>query len=197
MCIYPSEVFILLWIVKCMRKAVKQRKRRKNSRLVLSNFHRKLIVLFVTLLVLTMSGYSAFNYLTQDNFVELDTIEVYGESLVLGANCVGAVGGISKERGEYIQLGKDEIINERPTVYDVFKDTLDVFDIKLESVKITRIENRHFLSTMLLSSGNKIFEADARPSDAIGLALRTKSKIYINRTLLNEIGVNICNANST
>jgi len=150
------------------------------------------ITIIVVLLVISTASVGFVNKLSIGDFVEVDTIEVYGEDLLLGANCKGIVGKISAERGHYIQLGKDDKLDQRPNVYDVFRDTLEQFDIEIESVKITKIEDNAFHSVMILSSQDKILKADARPSDAIALALRTGSKIYMNTTLLEEIGLDIC-----
>lgn len=126
------------------------------------------------------------------DFVLVDTVEVHGDSLLIGANCLGMVGTISGERGQYIQQGLDGVFGERPNVYDVFRDVTENFDIQVEEVKITRIVDNHFLSVVTFSSENKILEADARPSDGIALALRTGSPIYFNKTFLEANGADIC-----
>lgn len=150
------------------------------------------IAVAVVILVMTVGAVALTEFVLQGDFVELDTIEVQGEDLLLGANCLGVIGSISAERGEAIQRGIDQDNTNRPNVYDVFRDVVEQYDIQLESVAVTRIEQNNFLSTMTFTTENKILEADARPSDAIALALRTGSPIYMNRTLLEEFGTNIC-----
>jgi len=49
-----------------------------------------------------------------------------------------------------------------------------------------------YLSNAIFRSDNNVLELDMRPSDAIALALRTGTPIYLNMTLLREVGVNIC-----
>ena len=45
---------------------------------------------------------------------------------------------------------------------------------------------------MILSKDNKVLRLDMKPSDGIAVAVRTDSPIYINATMLDEIGQNIC-----
>ncbi len=58
---------------------------------------------------------------------------------------------------------------------------------------VTHIEENSYRSTMIFESDGRILELDARPSDATALALRTGTDVFINETLLNEMGVDICN----
>ncbi len=146
----------------------------------------------LTVLVLAVSAVGFVQTLTVGDFTEIDRIEVYGEDLLLGAECRGIVGKISVERGHYIQIGKEGKLDNRPNIYDVFRDTLEQFEIEVESVKITHIEDNAFQSILTLSTRDKILEADARPSDAIALALRTDTKVYMSKALLEEKGANIC-----
>jgi len=170
----------------------KRTSRKKSRKQKLKHVDARPVAIAVIILVLTVSAVALTEFVLQGDFVELDTIEVHGDDLLLGANCLGLVGSISTERGEAIQRGIDQDFTNRPNVYDVFRDVVEQYGIQLDSVAVTRIEQNNFLSTMTFSTDDKILEADARPSDAIALALRTDSPIYMNRTLLEEIGTNIC-----
>ena len=43
-----------------------------------------------------------------------------------------------------------------------------------------------------MMSGDKILRLDTKPSDGIALALRTDSPIYIKKSLLEQVGRDIC-----
>jgi hypothetical protein len=83
-------------------------------------------------------------------------------------------------------------MEQRPNTHDIFAQTLKSFNITLDYVTIDNLVNGTYYSNLFLRSGNKILKLDAKPSDAIALALRTNSTIYINKTLLQEVGKNIC-----
>ena len=80
----------------------------------------------------------------------------------------------------------------RPLTHDLIRDLLDRVDITLTSVHITRIENGVFFADMLLRSSEGALEPlSVRPSDAIAIALRTKSNILVENELLDSAGIDI------
>jgi bifunctional DNase/RNase len=80
----------------------------------------------------------------------------------------------------------------RPLTHDLIRDLLDRVDITLTSVHITKIENGVFFADMLLRSSEGALEPlSVRPSDAIAIALRTKSNILVENELLDSAGIDI------
>ncbi len=80
----------------------------------------------------------------------------------------------------------------RPLTHDLIRDLLDRVDITLTSVHITKIENGVFFADMLLrTSGGALEPLSVRPSDAIAIALRTKSNILVENELLDSAGIDI------
>jgi bifunctional DNase/RNase len=74
----------------------------------------------------------------------------------------------------------------------LIRDLLDRVDITLTSVHITKIENGVFFADMLLRSSEGALEPlSVRPSDAIAIALRTKSNILVENELLDSAGIDI------
>jgi hypothetical protein len=72
------------------------------------------------------------------------------------------------------------------------RDLLDRVDITLTSVHITDIREGVFFAELLLRNSEGALEPlSARPSDAIAVALRTKSNIMVNSELLDEVGIDI------
>jgi bifunctional DNase/RNase len=65
-------------------------------------------------------------------------------------------------------------------------------DVTLTSVHITSINDGIFFAELNLRNKDGGLEAlSARPSDAIAIALRTKSNIMVSNELLDEIGIDI------
>jgi bifunctional DNase/RNase len=62
----------------------------------------------------------------------------------------------------------------------------------LTSVHITSIKDGVFYADLLLRNGAGAIEPlSVRPSDAIAVALRTKSNIMVSSELLDEVGIDI------
>ncbi|CAB4531247.1 unannotated protein [freshwater metagenome] len=65
-------------------------------------------------------------------------------------------------------------------------------DITLTAVHITSIVDGVFYSELLLRDKESALEPlSSRPSDAIALALRTKSNIMVDNDLLDQVGIDI------
>ncbi len=77
----------------------------------------------------------------------------------------------------------------RPMTHDLLKNTLAELGGAVEFVEITELkENTYFASINLKISGKEI-TIDSRPSDAIALALRTKSPIYVAKAVLEASSI--------
>lgn len=78
----------------------------------------------------------------------------------------------------------------RPLTHDLLKNCIEQLSAKVEYVVITKIQdNTYYAEIHLLQNGQKIV-VDSRPSDAVALAVRTDSPIYVNEELLLTAGVN-------
>ena len=77
-------------------------------------------------------------------------------------------------------------IPPRPLTHDLFKPLLQQLDATLEDVEIYKYENGVFFSKLTISQGEKIIQIESRTSDAIGIALRTKSPIYTTERIMQE-----------
>lgn len=81
---------------------------------------------------------------------------------------------------------------ERPMTHDTFKNIIDALQGTLVRVVVTRIEdNTFFADIMLRNAQGDIFHLDARPSDAIALALRNGADIGVARAVMESSGVEL------
>ena len=72
----------------------------------------------------------------------------------------------------------------RPMTHDLLKTILVEVGGAVESVEITELkENTYYAAVNLTVAGRQMI-IDSRPSDAIALALRTKSPIYVAKAVL-------------
>lgn len=67
------------------------------------------------------------------------------------------------------------------------KTTIEGFDIRLENITITKVdENGIYHSFIGYNNGQKKINVESRVFDAISMALKLKSSIYINKNTFDE-----------
>ncbi|MDU1891853.1 MAG: bifunctional nuclease family protein [Dysgonomonas sp.] len=72
----------------------------------------------------------------------------------------------------------------RPLTHDLFQTLLQQFGITLKEVIIYKYENGVFFSRISLKQDDKITYLESRTSDAVAIALRTKSPIYTTEYIM-------------
>lgn len=83
---------------------------------------------------------------------------------------------------ERIKLG-------RPMTHDLLKAVMEALGGKLVQVEIVDLrENTYIASLLIQNASNENVTLDARPSDAIALALRTGSEIQVHEKVLTKAG---------
>jgi uncharacterized protein len=68
----------------------------------------------------------------------------------------------------------------RPITHDLITNILKKIDVKLKKVTVTDLKESTFYATITISFNNSVIEIDSRPSDAIALAIRSNSPIFVN-----------------
>jgi len=78
------------------------------------------------------------------------------------------------------------IAAERPLTHDLFVATLGEAGLRLERVVITSLSGETFYARLILESAAGRHEVDARPSDAIALAVRVECPVYVAAAVLDR-----------
>jgi len=86
-----------------------------------------------------------------------------------------------------IALEMEKVIPPRPMTHDLLKSMIDSFGAFLTEVLINELKEGTFYAKLLFDDIG--LEIDARPSDAIALAVRCNAPIYINDDILDETGI--------
>ncbi len=89
-----------------------------------------------------------------------------------------------------IALALEEVQMPRPMTHDLFCNILDGLDVEIGEVVISELMDGTFFSKINLESQIGAREIDARPSDAIALALRVGAPIYVSESVMEEASVN-------
>lgn len=75
----------------------------------------------------------------------------------------------------------------RPMTHDLMINFIKATGYDIEKVEINDVDNETYFSTVYLSNREgKVLEVDARPSDAIALALRAEAPIYVTENVLMD-----------
>ncbi len=77
----------------------------------------------------------------------------------------------------------------RPLTPDLLLSVLEMFGGKLSRVEITELKENTFYARLVVEHKGIEYEIDARPSDAIALALRAGAPIYVDEKLIEEAAV--------
>ena len=90
-----------------------------------------------------------------------------------------------------IKLSLREIDLHRPMTFNFMADMLDKAGVRIKSVAVSALEKDTFYATVQAQRGEESFTVDARPSDAIALALRTQSPIFAAVEVMEAVGLEI------
>lgn len=77
----------------------------------------------------------------------------------------------------------------RPMTHDLFKSVLSELGGTVKSVAITELKENTYYAVITLEVGDREVAMDSRPSDAIAMALRSKTPIYVAKEVLEQSSV--------
>lgn len=84
-----------------------------------------------------------------------------------------------------IAFAHQEAETPRPLTHALMASIIDAFDQHLDAIQIVRVEEGVFFAELVFRSGTIV---DARPSDALALALRTGAEVWCAPDVLDEAG---------
>ena len=96
---------------------------------------------------------------------------------------------IGSAEAESIAVGIDRQRGGRPLTHDLFLRFAKEFDVEIKEVVINRFREGVYYAMLVCQQGNDITMVDARPSDAIALAVRVGCDIYAYETVMQEASI--------
>jgi bifunctional DNase/RNase len=78
---------------------------------------------------------------------------------------------------------------ERPLTHDLLASILDELSVTVRQVVVSDLADETFRARIVLVQGGSDYEIDARPSDAIALAVRVAAPIFATEAVLDRAGV--------
>lgn len=77
----------------------------------------------------------------------------------------------------------------RPLTHDLLFSVIGALGAKVNYIVVNNLENDTFYARINIDVNGKAIEIDSRPSDAIAIAVRAKSRIFVNEDVLEKAGI--------
>ena len=77
----------------------------------------------------------------------------------------------------------------RPLTHDLMVNFLEAWNVTLERIIIHSLQDNTFYAVLIVRQGEEKKEIDARPSDAIALALRTNCPIWVMEEVIADASI--------
>jgi bifunctional DNase/RNase len=89
-----------------------------------------------------------------------------------------------------IAIEIEKVAAPRPMTHDLTRNLIRHMNAQLERVVINELRDDTFFAVLWLKHGDEEMTIDARPSDAIALALRSDCPIYVSESVLQSAKLN-------
>jgi bifunctional DNase/RNase len=77
----------------------------------------------------------------------------------------------------------------RPLPYDLMRDMLNQIGARVDRILISDLNEQVFFARIVLDHNGQMIEIDSRPSDAIAVAVRTGTRILVEESIMDQVGV--------
>ncbi|MCX5736542.1 MAG: bifunctional nuclease family protein [candidate division NC10 bacterium] len=85
-----------------------------------------------------------------------------------------------------IALELEKVTTPRPMTHDLLKSVLDGLGVTVRQVIVNDLKDNTFFAVIELNSNGAVINIDARPSDAIALALRVNAPIFVAENVVAQ-----------
>ncbi len=96
---------------------------------------------------------------------------------------------IGSFEAQAIAVAMERMTPNRPLTHDLFKNTLETFNVDLKEVVINNLLDGIFYARLICIKDGEIFEIDSRTSDALAMAVRFNCPIYTYEFILDAAGI--------
>lgn len=112
---------------------------------------------------------------------------------VQGDTCLPIWIGLAEATAIASALKKVEVV--RPMTHDLLRDVVEQLGGRVVKIVVTSLKESTFIASIEIVVGETLRTIDARPSDAIALAVRTNSPILVAREVLDQAQVTLVAVN--
>ncbi|QDH80077.1 hypothetical protein FKX85_13965 [Echinicola soli] len=88
-----------------------------------------------------------------------------------------------------IAIEIEKIVPNRPMTHDLFKSFASNFGFSVDYILVSDMREGVFYAKIVCKDGKKTVEIDARPSDAIAIAVRFEAPIFCEKKVMSEAAI--------
>ena len=127
----------------------------------------------------------------------MSNIAMYVHAITLDADSNSPILILKEENGERtlpiwiglleataIATEMEKIEFARPMTHDLSVNLLKKMEIKIPRIEISDLKDNTYYALITLKQGDRELTVDARPSDAVAIALRAEAQIFVNESVL-------------
>ena len=81
------------------------------------------------------------------------------------------------------------VVMPRPLTHDLMRDMLGALGVEVERVIITELRAQTYYAELHLVRGEERIVVSSRPSDAVAIAVRTESPLFVSDDLMDAEGI--------
>jgi uncharacterized protein len=96
---------------------------------------------------------------------------------------------IGPYEAEAITIALQEIEVARPQTHDLLKNILNTLNAKLVRVEVLSVRDDVFYGNLVLEVNDQLINIDARPSDALAIAVRSRVPVLVDREVIESAGI--------
>ncbi|MDX1666361.1 MAG: bifunctional nuclease domain-containing protein [Saprospiraceae bacterium] len=96
---------------------------------------------------------------------------------------------IGSFEAQAIAVAMERMTPNRPLTHDLFKSSLETFNVDLKEIIINNLLDGIFYAKLICVKDSEIYEIDSRTSDALALAVRFECPIYTYEFILDAAGI--------
>jgi bifunctional DNase/RNase len=85
-----------------------------------------------------------------------------------------------------IALQIENVTTPRPMTHDLLRNVIHDLKADIQKIVVSDLKDNTFYALIYLTHNGRLMSIDSRPSDAIALALRTGSPIYVNSDVIDK-----------
>ncbi|MBF0466085.1 MAG: bifunctional nuclease family protein [Nitrospirae bacterium] len=93
---------------------------------------------------------------------------------------------IGKPEADSIALALGRVATPRPLTHDLLKNVIEELKLSVARVVVREIIDNTYYATLYVTDGKSEKPIDSRPSDAVAVALRTNSPIFVDETVIEK-----------
>lgn len=96
---------------------------------------------------------------------------------------------VGPAEAQSIALQIEQVTPPRPMTHDLFKNVLEVLKVQIAKVVVNDLRENTYFATIDFKKNGSNQAIDARPSDAIAIALRTNAPIFVEEQVMKKAAI--------